>query len=230
MIDVHAHVLPEIDHGSASVNESLSMLKRLGEAGVVDVFCTSHYYASDEQVERFLASYDEAFRLLERTNDTPVRLHRGAEVTLSRYFHYKRPDPRLCLGGGRRMLVELPFTERLEEWVIECLGTLIDTYGIIPVIAHPERYYYVARHPRVLDRLMGLDVEFQVNSASVSNKACRRAVRYMAKRSLIDYVASDIHYTGTSCTPDVGITILEAKYKGLSAHLKAKAEALLTEN
>ena len=87
MIDVHTHILPEIDHGSSSVAESLSMLKILEENGVSDVFCTSHYYCAERRAEDFISSYEPAFDLLVRENDTSIRLHRGAEVTVSRYFH-----------------------------------------------------------------------------------------------------------------------------------------------
>ena len=229
MIDVHAHVLPGIDHGSSSVEESLFMLRQLERHGVEDVFCTSHYYASDEQVQQFLAEYEQAFNTLSAENDTGVRLHRGAEVTISRYFHYHRPDSRLCLDGGRRMLVELPFTREVEPWVFECLSSLIDKYGIIPVIAHPERYYYVAKHPGVLRDFHSLGAEFQVNASSVKKREQKRALRYMLKHDFINYVASDLHFRDDSCMIDEGIALLGKKNADLRQQLCRNGQALLRE-
>ena len=217
MIDVHTHVLPGVDHGSASVDESL----------VSDVFCTSHYYCAEKHVDEFLVDYDGAFASLKQANDTGVKLHRGAEVTVSRYFHYTRPRSALCLGGGNHLLVELPFSRNCDEWVFECIGVIWDEYRIVPVIAHPERYPYVQKSPRILDKFVALGAKIQVNSGSFFVRPTRRALKYMVKRGIIDFVASDAHYVGGLCPSREGITELENKRKGYGAYLEQNAQELL---
>ena len=227
MIDVHTHVLPGADHGSASVKESLKMLEQLALDGVTDVFCTSHYYSAERKVESFLQAYDKAFATLQAAGVKGVRLHRGAEVTISRYFHYTRPDKALCLGGGNRILIELPFTKKCEEWVFDAIAALQGEYSLIPVIAHPERYEYVAKCPRILTKFCNAGAEIQVNAASFGARSAKRAIKFMLKNDLIDYVASDAHYGDTLHTSASVLRVLKKRGDRLRERLEKKADSLL---
>lgn len=194
MVDIHAHILSGVDHGSSNIEESLKMLSDMESEGVTDVFCTSHYYASKETPEDFSARYDLGFKELERVNTTSVKLHRGAEVSISRYFHYKEPHESLFLGNTRRILIELPFGDVLEDWVLDAVASLRDSYNVIPVIAHAEQYRYFEAKPQKLLDFIALDAEIQVDAESFSMRSAKKVLKFLIKNGLIQYLASDVHY------------------------------------
>ena len=79
IVDLHMHVVPGIDDGSRSIEESLQMLKCAAEQGVTDVFCTSHNGYCQDDGERYLASF---FRLKDAVTEAKinVRIHKGCEI------------------------------------------------------------------------------------------------------------------------------------------------------
>ena len=79
MIDLHSHILPQMDDGSRSVDESLQMLAALAAQGVTDVAATPHFYASENSPERFLARRRHAWqRLAPHLTASLPTVHLGA--------------------------------------------------------------------------------------------------------------------------------------------------------
>ena len=163
MIDFHSHILPGMDDGSKSTQESLEMLDMLRAQGVDTVAATPHFYARENPPEVFLRRRAEAWNRLrpQLTADSP-RVLLGAEV---RYFqgisHVDRLHD-LCLEGQDVLLLEMPFS----PWPSRTLAELTDLAqrgDLTVVLAHMERY--LAQQPRTLwPRLRQLGVLFQCNA------------------------------------------------------------------
>ena len=140
MIDLHTHVLPGMDDGSRSPEESARMLRELGAQGVTLAAATPHFYAGENSPDRFLRRRKEAWERLQPVLEPGMpELILGAEVC---YFEgLRRNDelPLLCMEGTDTLLLEMPF----EPWSRRMLGDLLelaDRGDMRVVLAHVERY------------------------------------------------------------------------------------------
>lgn len=137
MIDYHCHILPGIDDGSTSMEESLAMARSLREAGYTTVHCTPHLikgsFETDNAVVRKLVAALQAKIYSERID---LRLLPGREYFLDEFLPGYLKDP-LPLGETRYILVEIP-SYVPEDFVKESCYRIIHS-GYTPLIAHPER-------------------------------------------------------------------------------------------
>ena len=159
MTDLHTHILPGMDDGAATVEESLAMLELQQRQGVDTVVLTPHFYSDREKIDRFLARRRQAMDQLEdtiaaRAEELPAlpRLLLGAEVAWrSELIEMERLDE-LCIAGTRNLLLELPFTTWNAK-MIDRLYDMIGSTGITPIIAHLERYIHIQPKPLVQEVL-----------------------------------------------------------------------------
>ena len=140
MIDIHTHILPGMDDGSGSLEESLAMAKESARQGVRLLAATPHFYATQEDPERFLQRREKSLALLESAwqEGFPTLLV-GAEV---RYFDgISRVEEVswLTLDHTRILLLEMPFTSWSGRMVDEVLE-LQRSRGLQVLLAHVERY------------------------------------------------------------------------------------------
>ncbi len=189
MIDIHTHVLFEVDHGANTIKDSLELLKTLEESGTREIYLTSHYYSDSEPVDSFLERYEERLVKLSEVYTGGVSLKRGAEVYISPYFASDGVDRRLCLEGTNHMLVELPCWRKLPAWVYTTLQRII-SYGVVPIIAHAERYPGT-RRKSVIKSLIKIGALLQVDTYSVKEELKR--ARWLIKKNYCDFLASDVH-------------------------------------
>ena len=191
MLDFHTHLLPGVDDGSRSVEESLQMLERMRMQGVEQVVATPHFYANDESVEDFLARRNAALQsLTDRPGNGPDILL-GAEI---RYYEgiSRMPDlKKLRVQNSRLLLLEMPFRPWSEFAVKEVID-IVCQGGIIPVIAHVERYLFLQK-PGVAELLLQNGVLFQVNSTFLTGWRQRRRALRMLRQGQIHFLGSDCH-------------------------------------
>ncbi|MBT8403227.1 MAG: protein tyrosine phosphatase [Gemmatimonadetes bacterium] len=142
--DLHSHLVPGVDDGARTVEESLEGISRMVEAGVGRIVTTPHFDASlcrdEKRLDTRLAELDEGFEILRAAvleAHPELELGRGQEVLLDDPFP-DLSDPRLRLAGTRFVLVEWPrlsIPPSTPDVVERIRGQ-----GWIPIIAHPERY------------------------------------------------------------------------------------------
>lgn len=194
MLDAHTHILPKMDDGSKSSRRSAAMLRREARQGVDRVILTSHFYAEQESLDRFLRrrakSAERLETVLAEVKDLPERIL-GAEVT---YFNgMSRTDgiEQLCIGGTQAMLIEMPFG-RWSRSVLDELEYLMDYRYIRPVIAHVERYLPFQPLGTVR-RLCEDGVWMQANASFFLNRRTAWLAARMLKRRHIHFIGSDCH-------------------------------------
>jgi protein-tyrosine phosphatase len=142
MIDYHCHILPGLDDGSPSLNESLKMAKKLVSEGFREVYCTPHcmkgVYDTTPQ-----AVHDGVRELQQAVDGAGIalKLHPGMEYYLDEYFPAHLEDP-VPLGKTGMLLVEAP-SQVNPEMVRENLFLAVRK-GFTPLFAHPERYDFLA--------------------------------------------------------------------------------------
>lgn len=191
MIDIHSHLLPGVDDGSPSVDVSVGVLRRFADEGVETVVCTPHLTASEAHLvphER----YEAVFADLQVAAPAVPRLLRGWEIMLDVPGADLR-DRRLTLAGSSAVLVEFPRNGVPAAAAHELFR--LRSSGVIPVVAHPERYWGVT--PATVAEWRRVGAVIQTDTASLIGGGWMQAFgRTLLAEGLIDCLASDNHGDG----------------------------------
>ena len=191
-IDLHSHILPQLDDGSDSVEMSLAMLYQMAEQGVDVVCATSHYYAKYSSIPAFCERRAEALERLSSvlTAELP-RVLPAAEVA---YFpHMEEQDLMpLCIQGTRTLMLEMPFSdwtglqlETVEALVLDC------RYDV--VLVHHERFCFSKSNRHKLEKLAELPIGLQVNAGSLLRWGTRRLALDLLQMAQYPLLGSDCH-------------------------------------
>lgn len=231
MLDLHTHILPGMDDGSRSVEQSLAMLAMEAEQGVDAVALTPHYTANRESPAEFIQRRRAAEQLLRSAlRDKPgmPRLIPGAEVAYFDGMSRAEETPLLCLENTRAMLVEMPFCRWTNRMLSE-LEELRHMRQVQPVMAHVERYLAFQDRDMV-DQLLDLGMWIQVNgSFFLQWQTSGRAMRLL-RDGCIHFLGSDSHNLKDRA-PDLGQAMakIEKKLGPEALEFLAQREKLLLE-
>ncbi len=207
MTDIHAHIIPGIDDGSPDMMESLEMARIAVESGIRKMISTPHFnlpWDKDPYTKKeILGRLRELNEQLEKER-IPLSVLPGMEVygddDLPRLLEEDRLIP---LNGTKYLLMEFDFDE-IEERMADLLS-LVQEKGLIPIIAHPERYRAVQHRPQFIYECICGGCLVQVNKGSILGRfgrGPRRAAIALLDHGLVTCVASDAHFA-TMRTPDL---------------------------
>lgn len=225
MVDFHSHILPGIDDGSASVEESMNMLQMLRDQGVTLVAATPHFDANAVSVERFVHQRQEALASLPSVREGLPEIRLGAEVLYYSGITRWENLEALCLEGTRVMLLEMPLARWTTSVVREVL-TLSNTLGITVVLAHVERYLKLQR-PGVIEELLHHGIYMQANASFFTERKTRRKALKMLAGQQIHLLGSDCH--GVTLRPARIGEAVEVIRKRLGDHPVALLTGCATE-
>jgi len=202
MIDIHTHILPNMDDGSDSVETSYQLLDALEKQNVKLVCLTSHFYPSNESIDDFLRRRNESFKKLNYQGNLELRL--GSEVHFYRGISNTKDINKLLIEDSNILLLELPFFHEISKSIVDEIIKLNFKYDV--VLAHIERYDI---SKSLLDYLKDNGVYFQVNADSFSS----RRVQKMFKQGYVDFIGSDCHNLDSrSSHYDKAVNIVINKY------------------
>lgn len=192
MIDFHSHILPGIDDGSRSIEQTIRMLKEAKEAGFTKIISTSHYmegyYESDET---------ERIELLNEVqkNISGIELYLGNEIYITNnMIDLIQNKQASTINNSKYVLFEFPLSAKSMNDK-EVVYRLIEN-GFVPVIAHPERYSYVQDNPEYIEELAEMGALFQANYGSIIGmygKKAEKTLKKLLKNDLIRFFGSDSH-------------------------------------
>ncbi|MFI5280895.1 MAG: tyrosine-protein phosphatase [Gemmatimonadales bacterium] len=188
MIDLHSHLLPGVDDGSESPEQSVAVLKKFGEQGVTVLCCTPHLKASELE-HAPSAEMDQLLGELSAMAPAPPKLVRGFEIMLDTP-RGAFGDRRLNLAGTRYVLVE--FGRLLPaDASVEAISH-IRKLGLRPVLAHPERYSTCNPENAQRWKDAGAVLQLDATTFTTTSRRAERA-RVLLTLGLGDIVASDNH-------------------------------------
>ena len=196
MIDIHTHVIPNVDDGSPSLSESINMIKHEISIGVDSIICTPHhiFHRYEKTVEEIKSQFELLKAEVEKEN-LPVKLYLGQEIC---YTHREdiigmlKAGKLLTLNNTNRVLLEFHFQREPEDLLDIIYNFGVNGYEVI--VAHVERYDWMT-----IDKVKALRSEgalIQINSNSYLGMTTwkeKRMTRKLIKLGLVDYVASDTH-------------------------------------
>ena len=223
MIDFHSHILPGMDDGSSSPEESLAMLEVSAEQGVDEIFATSHFYPDEEDPESFLERRTEAYEELtaflaeEAKGITLPRIHLGAEVYYFPGIATCEEIRPLALGETEMLLVEppvAPFSRAMLD-EIEAIGPNL---GLTPVIAHLDRYCHLLRDRSLFSLLERREILVQVNASFFLRPSASDFAMKLLREGMFQLLGSDCHNL-TERPPNIGPATEKIREKNGSRYL-----------
>lgn len=194
--DMHSHLIPEIDDGSKSLEESLEMIVRLKDFGIKKIVTTPHimsefYKNTPEIIFGGLEKVKEALQ----ASSIEIEINAAAEYYLDEFFLEKvRNDEKLLTIHKNHVLVETGFITKplmLVEIFFE-----MEMHGYKPVLAHPERYQYLAEDKKLLHEMIDRDIFFQLNLLSLTGFYSRHVQTFaelLVKEGRVKYLGTDTH-------------------------------------
>jgi tyrosine-protein phosphatase YwqE len=194
--DMHAHLLPAIDDGSKSLEDSLELITGLKDLGYSQVLATPHvmYDFYKNSTDTILSKLDDVREVLSKNNiaiDIDVAAEYYFDEELQNRLHKK---DLLTFGKEDYLLFEFSYFNE-HNGVYGVLSEMFEK-GYTPVLAHPERYPYFVESPEKYNELKEMGVKFQINLLSLVGHYGESAVHgssYLIDNNFVDFVGSDIH-------------------------------------
>ncbi len=204
-VDMHSHLIPGIDDGAKTLEESMDLIQRLHGYGLKKLITTPHimtefYKNTPETITRGLIKLQHELQ----KKDIDIEIEAAAEYYLDEVFMEKveRGD-QLLTFGDHYILLETGFINK-PQMLLETLFKL-EMKGLKPILAHPERYLYLHQDNKMLESLVDRGVAFQVNLLSLTGYYSK-PVKTLAEK-LIDWGA--IKFMGTDCHNNLYLDALE---------------------
>ena len=208
IVDFHSHILPGVDDGSKSLEMSIDMLKMMAKQGIRHVVATPHFYPQHDTPERFLARRKEAeITLREELKKHPdlPSLSLGAEVYYFPGISESDGISKLTIDGKRCILIEMPEGPWTDAMYRELEGLYVKR-GLIPIVAHLDRYIGRFRTYGIPRRLAQLPVLVQANAEFFLERSTASMALRMLKQGKIHLLGSDCHNL-TSRKPNLGAAV-----------------------
>ena len=198
MIDIHCHILDGVDDGSYCLSESVEMARIAAEGGTTQIIATPHANAPEtdrndwgDRLQRKLSVLNETLQ----KERIAVSVLPGQEVYCAGdVVSLLKRGAVIPLNGSRYLLVEFDFYARTDAILYQCEALIAE--GIVPVVAHPERYAALKEDAQTAFRLRRRGCLLQLNSGSLFGafgRTAQNAAHGLLAESLADFIASDAH-------------------------------------
>lgn len=193
--DVHSHLIPAIDDGVKTYEESLQVIKALSDLGYKKIITTPHimsdYYKNTPEVIK-----NGLYMLREEIakKSIPVEIDAAAEYYIDELFIEKLKRNELLTFSGNHILVELPFFNEPQNFLSVIFELVVAGYR--PVLAHVERYTYWHHDFENYEKLKDRDVLFQMNITSLyesDGMQVKRMAEKLIEKGMVDILGSDAH-------------------------------------
>jgi len=196
MLDMHAHILPSVDDGPGSLEESMALIQQAVNEGITDIIATPHAYSPQYDVPAADVLKQLALIRKEVTKlELPIQLYAGQEIRIQDYVCGKlKSGEALTLAGSRYVLLELP-SSNVPAYTVQVIQEIL-SLNKIPIIAHPERNRGIAEKPSRLTRLIQHGALSQVTAGSLSGhfgKGVQRLALKLVEANLVHTYGSDVH-------------------------------------
>lgn len=195
-VDIHSHLLPKLDDGVNSFEESLIILEKMKKFGYQKVVTTPHVMmgtfpnTSDQILEAL-----QALKARIRINKLEMEVEAAAEYHIDEAFLKKLDNgEKLLTFGPGYILIETSFFN--EPIYLKDVIFRLKANDLLPILAHPERYLYFQNNLRLLKEIAGMNIFFQINMNSlvgVYDRAAQKLAEWLVENNLVNFLGSDCH-------------------------------------
>lgn len=199
MIDLHSHILPNIDDGSKSLEESIEIIKQAVSNGVTDIVVTPHFILGSSYNKEKKDNKKLLKELKEKVSseNLNINLYLGNEIFVDISMVSLLIKKKISsLNDTRYVLFELPMNNEYKN-VRKALFDL-QSAGYTPIIAHPERYRVIKENPKLVEEWKEAGAVFQSNIGSLLGrygKEAKKTLEILLKHEAITFLSSDIHHS-----------------------------------
>lgn len=196
LIDIHNHSLPNVDDGAKNIDEALSNIVYLSGMGYTDIVLTSHYIVNSKYQSN-IEQRTKILKELRKRLPVKVNLYLGNEVYIteaSEILELLEKREIATINDSKYLLLEFPLNYEIHY--LDRLLCELNEAGIIPIIAHPERYTYFQKKYKKINKVLDFNCLLQVNLESLGGKHGKKAkkyAKYLLKEGLVSILATDLH-------------------------------------
>ncbi len=195
-VDLHSHIIPGIDDGAQSVQESIVLVRQMMDLGFRKIITTPHimadyYRNTPETIVAGLALLRE--ELVKQNID--IHIEAAAEYYLDETFGNKLEKGNLLTMGDGFLLFELSYINYPKN--LDDIINKIKDKGYKPLLAHPERYPYLFGSIENYRKIKETGCYFQLNTISLTGyygKASQKIAEELVDNMMIEFIASDMHH------------------------------------
>lgn len=197
LIDLHCHILPGVDDGAQTMEDSIKMAKKAVSQGITHLMCTPHHNNGkySNPANQIIAKVDELQGILDQ-NDIPLTLLEGQEVRITGSLIEDIRNQEILFTDieNTYLLIEFPsgdVPEYSEQLFFELMS-----HGHVPVIVHPERNSVFREDPNRLIPFLQMGALTQLTAPSIVGtfrKDIQKTAKLMLKHNMLYMVASDAH-------------------------------------
>ncbi|MEA2048513.1 MAG: CpsB/CapC family capsule biosynthesis tyrosine phosphatase [Campylobacterota bacterium] len=195
-VDLHSHLIPGIDDGSQSMEESLILLKGMEELGYKKMITTPHIMADAyRNTPKIIRDGLKALQQKALEEGLSIEIDAAAEYYLDDGFESLLEKGDILTIKGGYLLFETSYFAKPMQ--IEEMIFAMSASGYTPLMAHPERYRYVKELKKEYTRFKELGVMFQVNINSFGGhygKDAKYKADFLSEEGMIDFLGSDVHH------------------------------------
>jgi len=194
MLDIHSHILPAVDDGAKTIDESLSILEAMYAQGITDVVATPHFYPHDDNLDDFNNKVKKAFSTLkEAIGDKKLpNIYLGCEILYYSGISKASSLRNFTINGSDYMLLELN-SYYINDSLFNEILYLREERGIIPIIAHIERYCKARKYKALIEFVKQNKILTQVNSTSFFAREYKRTLNKLFNSGVVSFIATDSH-------------------------------------
>lgn len=194
-VDMHTHILPCVDDGSSSLDQSMEMMKQAENSEVTHVWLTPHFSHKCKLTKEELLEEFNRFKELCKDKFPSITLHLGSEVLYTGSAVDQLVEGKaLTMGGSRYVLVEYDFGanfSQIKKGVLDLISA-----GYIPILAHVERYQALLGNDEKIIDLIGMGAYIQVNGNSFNGGIFDKKAKWCMKifdKGMVHFIGSDAH-------------------------------------
>lgn len=195
-VDMHSHLIPGVDDGSRTMEESLALVRRMAGFGLKKIITTPHimseYYRNTPEIIRMGL---EDLRRAVKAEGIDIEIDAAAEYYMDEIFLEKvKSEDKLLTFGDNYVLVETGFINR-PQMLLDIIFNL-EMAGYKPILAHPERYQYLLADKKLQDELIERKLLFQLNLLSLTgfySKQVKDFGEMLVERGAVALLGTDCH-------------------------------------
>ena len=198
MIEIHCHLLPGIDDGVRTFEEAINTIKKMKELGYKEICITPHYIKGTS----YTSNNENKLNLLKELqdkldeNNIDIKLYLGNEIFVDENIKELIKNKEVyTINNSRYVFIELPRNDSINK--IEDIIFSLKSKGLVPIIAHPERYMIFKTDYELLYDFVDRGVLFQVNFESIGGKYgkdSKKLAKYILKHNLATLLGGDVHH------------------------------------
>lgn len=200
MIDIHTHIIPNIDDGSKSVEETFKLINEAKEAGFTDIILTPHYITNYyETPGAEVKFWTESLQRIVNEKNLDVQLHSGMEIYIfEELSDLVKKGTVITLANSKYILIEFPMNTTMRN--VDEILFIMRNMGYKIIIAHPERYKCIQGNIEYAMRLVEEGCMLQSNYGSIVDiygKEAKQTLKKLLKMDLVSFLGTDTHKEGT---------------------------------